>query len=508
MSIDSYDFGEVEISDSAYFELEVMNHSSVTRKIMRIEWLGANVGDFEVEGATTRISIPAQESKFLNVWFSPNDEGIRSAILQIQTDADIATYNVDLTGCSIGKPEFYVPATKFDFGIGYTGYKKSQKFTIENNGTGRLLINKILISGSNASDFEIDCINLPALVLPKFSYPDACSFEIEVSFAPIFVGQSYAMLSIHHNSSQLVHVIDLISEARKPAPALKISTDDYYFGKVDVGNDSIHEFSIENTGVLDLSINKIEIKSGNTNDFSISEVLKSTGRIIVAPYNTTLSAGQRLSINISFSPTINDIQHISEMKVFHSLSMNPSIVQLSGDTGPSIVINECQTGDTPSGYGDWIEFRNRGNSIVDISGWTIECWQGTNLETTYRFNQGSFIGSYSHIVADDTNVGSTLPYFYIGNNLLWNRGGAFPGDYEVILKDANSNIIDYVCFGNDGVATPDHCPIGFGWGSQDYVKLLPGTQCIYRTSDQNSKSSQDWAVTAGSGTPLQKNPGQ
>ncbi len=508
VSVDSFDFGEIKVNESVYIELEVKNHSDFTRRIMRIDWLGSNVGDFAVEGANTRISIPANESKFLFVWFSPKDEGKRSSILQIQTDADIATYNVNLMGVGCGKPEFYVPATKFDFGIGYTGYKKSQKFTIENIGSGRLILSKILISGPDASDFEINCDDLPAVVLPKFAYPDECSFEIEVSFAPIFTGQSYAILSIYHNSTQSVHIIDLIGEARKPSPDIKISTDDFYYGKVDVGNDSLHEFSIENTGVLDLSINKIELKPGNSNDFNISEVKKNTGSIVLSPYSTTLAAGQRLSISVTFKPTVNGVQHISALKVYHSMSTYPANVQLSGDTGPSIVINECQTGDSPSGYGDWIELRNRGSSSVDLSGWTIECWQSTDLEITYRFSQGSFIGDYSHIVADDTNVGTTLPHFFLGNNLLWNRGGAFPGDYEVILKDANGITIDYVCFGNVGVATPDHCPSGFSWGVYDYINLLPGSQCIYRTSDQNSKSSKDWGITASSGTPLLKNPGQ
>ena len=200
VSTDSFDFGEVKIGESVYVELEVKNHSDVARRIMRIVWLGNNVGDFKVEGANTRISIPANESKFLFIWFSPKDEGQRFSVLQIQTDADIATYNIKLLGMGCGKPEFFVPATKFDFGIGYTGYEKYQKFTIENNGSGRLIIDKILISGPDASDFDINCVYLPIEVLPKFAYPDACSFDFEVSYAPIFTGQSSAVLSIYHNS--------------------------------------------------------------------------------------------------------------------------------------------------------------------------------------------------------------------------------------------------------------------------------------------------------------------
>ena len=508
VSTDSYDFGEVKIGESGYVELEVKNHSDIARRIMRIVWLGNNVCDFNVEGAHTRISIPAHESKFLFVWFSPKDEGQRFSVLQIQTDADIATYNIKLFGMGCGKPEFYEPTTEYDFGTGYTGYEKSQKFTIENNGSGRLIIDKILISGPDASDFDINCLYLPIEILPKFSHPTTCSYDFEVSYAPIFTGQSSAVLSIYHNSSQSVHVIELVGEAKKPSPEIEISSSEYYYGKVDVGNNSSHEFNIENTGVLDLKIHKIELNHGNSTDFDISEVKKNTGANVQAPYGVTLSAGQSLSISVSFNPTVKGIQHISELMVYHNMSAVPSTVKISGDTGPSIIINECQTGDAPFGYGDWIELRNRGTSSVDLSGWTIECWQGKNLEATYRFSLGSYIGDYSHIVADDTNVGNSLPHFYIGSNLLWNRGGAFPGDYEVILKDSNNVTIDYICFGNVGIATPDHCPSDFSWGVQDYIQLLPGSQCVYRTSDQNNKSSQDWAITANSGTPLLKNPGQ
>jgi hypothetical protein len=166
---------------------------------------------------------------------------------------------------------------------------------------------------------------------------------------------------------------------------------------------------------------------------------------------------------------------------------------------PTVVINEIMYAPTTSQNGslnEWVELYNYGDASVDISGWKV-----TDNHGKYTFPSGTVIppGGYI-VVCRRTN----LFWDYYGNSsryseaeiVLQNHDYVYgnatfvlsnSGD-DVILEDANGNVIDWVHY------SPS-------WGADGNGKTL---ERIDPRGDSNSSSNWAESEIVG-GTPTYKN---
>ena len=159
--------------------------------------------------------------------------------------------------------------------------------TIKNPGQSDLVITSIIISGTNASEFDYS----PTNGCPN-PIPTNASCQVSVTFTPTFpYSKKSAIMSISSNDPKKPSIkVHLLGQA--PPPTITISPASVNFGSVAVGNTSAPKvITIKNTGISDLAINSITFTGTNAAEFDQTNDC------------STIAKGSSCAITVTLSPT-------------------------------------------------------------------------------------------------------------------------------------------------------------------------------------------------------------
>lgn len=297
------DFGLVEIGSSSSpvtFTVENTGDADLT-----VTGISSSASEFTIDSAPTfPFDIESSDYETFTITFSPGDIGETSATISIlnnDPDNNPFTFTVEgeaaLSDMSVRRGGTPIPngtPNAHDFGIVLIGDSSSAVlFTIENSGDSDLTIGIISFASGDKFDFSYDDSSTSSTVIPGGS----TSFTI--SFSPADTGNKSVTVSIENNDPfNDPYIFTVEGEGEPKIPDIYISQEStelpggstYDFGNVLLGSSSGVQFTIQNTGTGDLTVNDIYSSSG---EFILSSV---------PPVDFIVAPGSSEYFTIEFSP--------------------------------------------------------------------------------------------------------------------------------------------------------------------------------------------------------------
>ncbi|HVZ60380.1 MAG TPA: choice-of-anchor D domain-containing protein, partial [Terriglobales bacterium] len=164
---------------------------------------GANAAEFAVTSAGLPLTINPGGSTLVSVTFTPTTAGLRSASLNVGTNAPGSPNVVALSGTGIG-PAVLVNPTALDFGsLAVNTTSNPTQVTVSNSGNTDLVISNIALTGANTADFAFTAAARPITVTA------GGNTTINVTFTPKQVGARTASLTITDNATGSPHTVTL-----------------------------------------------------------------------------------------------------------------------------------------------------------------------------------------------------------------------------------------------------------------------------------------------------------
>jgi hypothetical protein len=296
---------------------------------MTLSQVSVNAKDFSVSGITTPVSLGAGQNAVMMVNFQPSaSENISGNIIVSSSTGATAVIPVSGTGL---QPALTVTPATANFGSVSVGSPSSQTVQLTNSGTGTLTVSQLSVSGSG---FSTGTLALP------ISLGANQSRSFNVLFSPASAGTVSGSVSIVSNAPKSPATIALSGTGIAASLTLSFSSTGLTFGNVNTATSTTQTITATNTGNSSVTISRI---TENGAGFSLSG----------AGTPVTLSAGQRLTFSVMFSPTApgNDSGTVT---VTSNASGSPATISLSG-TGVTVsthtvLLNWTASTSTVTGY--------------------------------------------------------------------------------------------------------------------------------------------------------------
>ncbi|MBI9103948.1 MAG: choice-of-anchor D domain-containing protein [Spirochaetales bacterium] len=295
-----YDFGNIicdgeDGSTSGYVIFYIRNLGNGDLKIYDLNFTSGDISDFDLIDNTVKPQAPFTYTNPFSIRFDPLTAGNKFAVISISTnDPDTPVYILNMAGNS--NPEINIKQDttdlssgtgSFDFGnIHADGDGNNDSgdtvFTIENTGGSELSITNISITAGDIGNFDLTD-NSTATVGPSGST------TFSISFDPLTSGEKTATVTIENSDpDEGTYTFNLIGTGEYPDINVKQDAETIVNGshRVDLGKITSFEdgdpagtpleFTIENSGLVDLTISSIIFSSGDTADFDLTNSIVSS----------------------------------------------------------------------------------------------------------------------------------------------------------------------------------------------------------------------------------------
>lgn len=295
LQTENYDFGLVRVGDTVCTDISWVNQGDVDLIVKDLTFLGLEnsfnrtllidtVGLFPVEikvGETFTIK---------NICFTPNAEGDFNFDLQLNSNFNIYN-NANLIGKG-GAPKIEI--ADLDWGYRRIGTNNDTTITLVNNGTYKAVIEEITIKKTRDDNKTETTINS----LKNITINPGGNIVLNLSFTPEKVDEAgYLIISTLKVDWQPHELVIFEITGQPTLPEIYTRTIDMgtcIINQNTQGRDSLMFSVVDLSEVDSLSINMIEIISGDINSFELSTNYNTTGKFE--------NRYQRL-IDINFKPT-------------------------------------------------------------------------------------------------------------------------------------------------------------------------------------------------------------
>ncbi len=186
ISVDTIDYGEVHIGDTATAALQIYNVGSDTLHVTQITISGTDPTNFQVDNTPFTLLPAGSETR--EVRFTPDLLKNFSAMLNLTSDG--GDTSITLLGEGV-LPALSVSPLFISFGNVEVDSAETRNLAFSNQGTGILLIDRIRITGPDSQHFSIDTASITLLPSQNLSRP--------VLFMPTQAGNLGASIEIRSN---------------------------------------------------------------------------------------------------------------------------------------------------------------------------------------------------------------------------------------------------------------------------------------------------------------------
>ncbi|WP_300564446.1 choice-of-anchor D domain-containing protein [Flavobacterium sp.] len=325
---DHSDFGNQSVcSGSVVRTFTVENTGLGNLAISSVSISGTNAADFAVTSAPAGSVSPAGTTTF-QVTFNPSASGTRSATITINNDdSNEAAYDFAIQGAGID-PEVNVQGNGNSITDGdstpsltdHTSFGSQsvcsgtivRTFTIQNTGTSNLVLANPTMSGTHASDFSVTSN-------PSSPVAAAGSTTFQITFNPSSVGTRLATVTFTTNDcNEATYDFSILGTGIDPevnvqgngnsiadGDATSSLTDHSDFGSQLVCSGTIvRTFTIQNTGISNLTLANPVITGLNASDFSVtanpsSPVTAAGSTTFQVTFNPSASGGRFATVTFT-----------------------------------------------------------------------------------------------------------------------------------------------------------------------------------------------------------------
>jgi hypothetical protein len=257
------------------------NKGTSTLTIASITVTGTNPGDF-AETNTCGASVLAGAGCTINITFTPTAIGARSAAVSIKDNATGSPQTISLSGTGLAASTVSLTPTTLTFTKQLVGTTSAtQAITLKNTGKGTLIINSIVITGTNSADFAETTTCGSTLAV-------AASCSINVTFTPAASGARSASVSITDDATGSPQNVSLTATGTLVAVTPQALT---FPGQKVATSSAAQAVTVKNTGAAALSVSNIAINGTDPGDFSQTNTC-----------GKSLAAGATCTISITFKP--------------------------------------------------------------------------------------------------------------------------------------------------------------------------------------------------------------
>ncbi len=317
VNTDSLVFTAVEGAVSNVQQLVLSNPGDSTLYLGNMTKSGADTAYFQISGSLPD-SLVAGASATLNLSFLPDSiRGYQAQLSFVHGGVNPSPLVVKLTGQGLPEPGSMLTfsASSFQFGnVGVLTTSPAQTLRVVNQGPDAVLISGLMISGSNAGEFQANA-GLPATIAV------GDSLDIPLTFSPNSTGTKTAQLALSHDADNPSPVnFALTGEGGILGGTLSLSPATLIFPTTSQGQLSASQtVTATNSGNQAIDVTSLTIIGSDSLSFFANASLP-----------VSLQPGQNLPISITFLP-----QHAgslsAQLAVSHSGLNGPQgSVSLSG----------------------------------------------------------------------------------------------------------------------------------------------------------------------------------
>ncbi len=251
------DFGRVEPNSKKYKAFAFQNFGRTPLSVSKMEVFGLSDDKvYKIIEGGDPVKLDPLELHTINLEFAPLNTVVYEDGLDIYSDATNGTLNIDLYGIggenTAFGPKIVVSEVPIDFGTVTYGQYMEKNISVGNIGDSDLDIYEIDFK-NDANKFYTfpQTIKLPIVIKPGKTW------FFKVRFTPLDTNGGTYTGEVTLRSSSLGNVITSIYFNAKGAPkdassGVTVSTTDIDFGKVKIGESSIYEVLVSNTGTNEL----------------------------------------------------------------------------------------------------------------------------------------------------------------------------------------------------------------------------------------------------------------
>lgn len=295
VSPSALNFGRVAIGTQSKRRLLVENTGYDDLTVTAVNGDAAGTGMFRADRQTFIVRPGASE--LIEVTFEPTAEGlVTSEVIVSSDDQDEAEVRIAVRGEGANLPpcSYTLTPTQVSFGIVQVLRTTTQGVRIQNTGSDVCLINDVEIALGSDPDFTL--VDGP---------------ETDITLAP---GATKTILVEYTPRAEVVDTGELtfyVSNPNDPNPVvplrgvgaasgLLITPTELDFGVVGVNCATLdRQFTIYNTGAVATRVNRIEVGSGVTTEFSVTNLPSG----VPAPPGALFAPGQSIQFTVRYRPT-------------------------------------------------------------------------------------------------------------------------------------------------------------------------------------------------------------
>jgi hypothetical protein len=361
----SVPFGNVKVGSSGSQSVSIKNSGNTSVTISQVT---VSAKDVSVSGITTPVTLTPSQTTSMTVSFSPTTtESVSGNVTVSSTQGASAV--IPVTGTGVQAALSITPAS-FSFGNVAIGTTDSQTIRLSNTGTAALTVSQVSVTGSA---FSTTGLTLPLTLNPG----QASTFNAQ--FSPTSTGGASGSLTITSNAPGSPATVALTGTGVAATLTLSLSSSSFSFGNVDTGSSSTQTETITNTGNANVQITGISVSGSG---YSLTGAGTPVG----------LSAGQKLTFSVIFSPT-------------NAGSATGAVTVTSNATGSPATISLSGTGVTATSHSVALTWNA---STSTVSGYNV--YRSTTSGTGYVKQNNSLVSSLAYT---DSSVQNSTTYYYV-----------------------------------------------------------------------------------------------
>ncbi|MGH1366100.1 MAG: choice-of-anchor D domain-containing protein [Calditrichia bacterium] len=264
---DTLNFGNVLIKTDSITQILIRNDGGapLTVSDTSITGINSNLFSFEEVPAIPFTILSGGNPVALALRYSPAELGESQAIFNLISNDPLEPIKSVVLNGSGAAPDLAVNSDSLLFGRVVLDSIETLPMVIRNEGTYRLLVSNVRLTGSDSLLFETQIRDFPQSISP------GDSLQFSVNFSPIEERVSAVNLIIESDDPEFEElVVPVIGRGALPRISVGIDSLDYH--AVPVSGDSTFLLPIVNVGAAPLTIQSIDLAGINSPEFRLKNV--------------------------------------------------------------------------------------------------------------------------------------------------------------------------------------------------------------------------------------------
>ena len=281
--------------------------------------------------------LAAGSSCTINVLFTPQAAGARTATLNINDNATGSPQTVALNGTGTAPlGTIVISPTSLTFASQVVGTTSAtQTVTVSNNGNVNVTFTSIVTTGDFSGATTAQC---PTLAV------DSSNCVFQIAFKPTAAGTRTGTITFTDNATGTPQTVTLTGTATNGPATVTVSPTALTFASQTVGSTSpAQNVTVTNTGTGPVNFTSFSITGENSSSFALA----SSGTNPCNPTGT-LAASASCTIGVTFAPTTAE-ELGATLSIADNATTSPQQVSLSGTGNNSPVIISIPPGGSATG---------------------------------------------------------------------------------------------------------------------------------------------------------------